>query len=209
VLDVHAAEGQRLALYLPAQRPLFLRGAGGDREFAITSGGGSLELSSLTGGRVRVASKGALHLAFSQLFSAPFGAIDVARYQVAAARAEAEREREIDVVAPPIDDGGDGSTMARGVAGVSAISAGVVGLALSGWAIERSVAADSADQVSRAAINETIEEARLAAGVSLGIAAGAALVYWLLDDDDEAPRRLVVAPSGGDRGGGIAISGFW
>jgi hypothetical protein len=209
VLDVHAAEGQELLLRLPARRPLFLRAADGDREFAIGAGDGPIRLSALSDGRVRVASKGALHLAFRQLFSAPFSALDVERYREAMLSAGAAVEpyaADLSMRAP------EGGSAARSVAGGTAIAAGVVGLALGGWAIERSIAADGADQVSREQINQTIGDARLGAGISLGVAAGSALVWWLLRGDGEPENqaaRLTVSPSGGAAGAGVAISGSW
>ncbi len=208
VLDVHAAEGQELLLRLPARRPLFLRATDGDREFAIGAGEGPIRLSALSDGRVRVASKGALHLAFRQLFSAPFSALDVERYREAmlSAGAVEPHAAELSMRAP------EGGSVAGSVAGGTAIAAGVVGLALGGWAIERSIAADGADQVSREQINQTVGDARLGAGISLGVAAGSALVWWLLRDDgepDDQPARLTVSPSAGAAGAGVAISGSW
>jgi Caspase domain len=204
VLDVHAAEGQELVLRLPRHRPLFLREAGGDREFAIERGV-RLRLSALAAGRVRVASKGALHLAFGQLFSAPFGAPDVTRYRDAVASSAGAMDVE---VAAPDHDRGGGRRVARRVAGVTAIAAGVASLGLGGWAIERSMAAGDAVQNDRPALNETVEDARLAAGITLGVAAGAALTYWLLRDDD-ANEGLTLSPTAGGGAHGLAIGGSW
>jgi hypothetical protein len=200
VLDVNAAAGQELVLHLPAQRPLFLRRASGDREFAIT---GQARLSELAGGPLQVASKGALNLAFRRLFSAPFGAADVAGFRAAAA--SGLPEPAIEAVQ---SDRAAGHPTARRVAGATAIAAGATGLVLAGWAIERSNAARGADQVSRPGINATVDDARLAAGMAIGVSAGAGLVFWLLGRDrDAAPPRLTVAPS--DAGYGLAIGGDW
>jgi hypothetical protein len=210
VLDVHAADDQELLLRLPARRPLFLRAADGDREFAIGADDGPIRLSSLSDGRVRVASKGALHLAFRQLFSAPFSALDVERYQEAALSAGAAIEPRAADVSMQAPEGG--GSVARTAAGGTAIAAGLVGLALGGWAIERSIAADGADQITREQLNETVGDARLGAGISFGVAAGSALVWWLLRGDDERdgePARLTLSPSGGPAGAGVAISGSW
>ncbi len=209
VLDVHPADGQELLLQLPARRPLFLRLAGGDREFAI-AGGGLVRLSALSDGRVRVASKGALHLAFRQLFSAPFSALDVERYREAVVSAGAiEPHAVAHVSRRPAEGGG---SVARTAAGGTAIAAGLVGLALGGWAVERSLQARDADQITRQQLNDTIDDARLGAGISLGVAAGGAFVWWLLrdgDQPDEAPARLTVSPSAGSSSAGVAISGLW
>ncbi|HWM88949.1 MAG TPA: caspase family protein [Kofleriaceae bacterium] len=210
LLDVHPAEGQELLLRLPARRPLFLRQSGGDREFAITEPDGDLRLSALSDGRVRVASKGALHLAFRQLFSSPFSGLDVARYRHAVMSSSVvmgERARARADVAAERDTGG-GRVVMRRIAGVTAIAAGVAAAGLGGWAIERSIAAESADQVRRESLNGTVEDARTAAGISLGVAAGTALVYWLLrDGDDDESGRLTLSPTTGVNG--MAVSGAW
>ncbi|HKE15077.1 MAG TPA: caspase family protein [Kofleriaceae bacterium] len=205
VLDVNAAAGQELVLHLPARRPLFLRRASGDREFAIT---GQARLSELAGGPLRVASKGAINLAFRRLFSAPFGAADVAGFRAAAA-ARALPGPAIEAAMDDVQiDRAGGHPTARRVAGATAIASGAAGLVLAGWAIERSIAARGADQVGRPDINDTVGDLRLAAGVAIGVSAGAGLVFWLLGRDRAAaPPRLTVAPS--DGGYGLAIGGAW
>jgi hypothetical protein len=216
VLDAHSEDAEPLLVRLPAARPLFLRRADGEREFAITAEatgkGRAIRLSSLAGRPVRVASKGALHLAFSQLFGAPFSALEVERYREAIASAPA---REPEGGSSPsagiggqldrtLDRGeGGGRRTARRVAGVTAIVAGVAGLGLAGWAIERSVVADGAGQAERPDLNATIEDARLGAGISLGVAASAAVVYWLLRDDEAAAGLAIGA---GAFEGGVAVS---
>ncbi len=210
VLDVHPADDQELLLQLPARRPLFLRAADGDREFAIGEGQGPIRISSLSDGRARVASKGALHLAFRQLFSAPFSALDVERYREAALSAGAAVEQRGAALSMQAPEGG-GSVVGTAAAG-TAIAAGLVGLALGGWAVERSLKADDADQVTREQLNATVADARLGAGISFGVAAGSALVWWLLRDDGEPdgqPARLTVSPSAGSSAAGLAISGSW
>jgi Caspase domain len=213
VLDVHAAEGQTLRLQLPARRPLFLRPAGGTREFAITDGEtGPLRLSQLSSGPLRVASKGALHLAFSQLFSAPFSAIEVHRFRADATRADRQRiaGAPLDVTARA-DAPRSGGGAAAKVAGGTAIVAGIVGLGVAGWTIERSVTASSADQVRRDQLNASVENGRVATGVAFGVAVSSALVWWLLREDEPSDSGLSVAPSAGadGRGAGVALGGFW
>jgi len=209
VLDVHPLDGESLLVHLPGVRPLFLRRADGDREFTIPAqpGTATLRLSSLGAGPVRVASKGALHLAFSQLFSAPFGVLDVVRYREAIASAP---EPEPDAAVSADADLGGGRATARRLTGATAIVAGVAGLGLAGWAIERSAEADRAEQSRRPDLNATVENARLAAGISLGVAASAAVVYWLLGDDD--PDQAGLAVMAGPGAGGvyaITLSSFW
>lgn len=206
VLDVNAATGQELIVRLPRQRPLFLRRSGGDVEFAIGDGRGPIRLSALAGGPVRVASKGALHLAFAQLFSAPFGATDVDLYRAAVEHAGLDAQLEVAARLPPDQPSG---WTARRAAGVIAIGAGAVGVGLGGWSIERSIAARDADQQQhRHEINGTVEKTRLAAGVALGVAASAVIAYWLLDRDDGSDQ-LTIAPNVGVDVTGLALTGTW
>lgn len=217
VLDAHSADAEPLLVRLPAARPLFLRRADGEREFAITAEvagkGRALRLSSLTARPVRVASKGALHLAFNQLFAAPFSAIEVERYREAVESGMVHGAEPGAIASPdsPVGieralDGaeGGGRRVARRVAGVTAIAAGVAGLGLAGWAIERSAVAGGAAQVDRPALNDTIRDARLGAGIALGVSASAAVVYWLLRDD--AGDADVLAIGAGAIDGGVAVS---
>jgi hypothetical protein len=207
VLDVNPAAGQDLVVRLPSQRPLFLRPSIGDVEFAIAGGGPAIRLSALTPGPVRVASKGALHLAFAQLFSAPFGAADVALYRDAVAHS---------VLAEPelragLPDDRPRSGVGRQIAGGIAIGAGAIGLGLGAWAIERSIAAhNTGEQQERDELNRSVEKTRLGAGVALGVAASAAVVYWLLDREP-ARERLVVVPQigAGDGVTWFALESRW
>jgi hypothetical protein len=213
LLDVNAADGQELLVHLPDERPLFLRRSKGDREFAIEAGRvGPLRVSGLLGAPVRVASKGALHLAFAQLFSASFGALDVERYREALASAVTEDASPVAAVqrSQTAAEGG-GRRAARWTAGALAIGAGAAGLGLAGWAIERSVAAHATDEQDRRRdLNGTVEGARLATGVALGVAASAAIAWWLLDGDGPAPARLTVAPTAAADGAlGISIASWW
>jgi hypothetical protein len=80
VADLHVAPGHAVALYLPAERPLFLR-RGDDTSEYVVRADGPLRASALVAAAPSVARKGALHLAFEQLFAAPFGAAEVAAFE--------------------------------------------------------------------------------------------------------------------------------
>jgi hypothetical protein len=199
LLDVHPHGGELVTVRLPSERPVFVRRQDGTVEYVIEDSG-PVQLSELTASRVRVASKGAIHLAFRALFSVPFGATDVEEYErlTASVRMETDVEVSVGAAAPP---GGRG----RFIAGTTALVAGAFGLGLGGWAIERSIAARNAEsQQARASINDTMGSARLGAGISLGVAAGAGLFWWLLRDDE--PDAMTVTPTAGD-GVGLSIGG--
>ena len=211
VADVHPAADATPSIRLPAARPLFVKRQDDRREYTIERRGAVTRLSDLAGGRVRIASKGVLHMAFRRLFAVPFGAGEVNAYRTRWTAAEREGvPLAAEVSAPPPERASDPSF--RAVAGVTAITAGVVAAGLGGWAIERSLAArDAPDQVRRGEINQSVRDLRLGAGISLavGLAAGAT---WLLlrkgDDADSDPAgRLTVAPGAGDSPIGLSLSG--
>ena len=64
--------------------------------------------------------------------------------------------------------------------------------------------ADGAGQAQRPDLNATIEDARLGAGISLGVAASAAVAFWLLREDDESTAGLAIGAGAVD--GGVAVS---
>ena len=70
LLDTHASKDQVLGLRLPAERPLFVRRADNSVEFKLT-GLTPTHLSALTAYGTGVTRRGALHLAFEQLFHVP------------------------------------------------------------------------------------------------------------------------------------------
>lgn len=204
VADVHPAADAAAVIHLPAVRPIFVKRQDSRREYAIEARRGMTRLSELTGGRVRVASKGALHMAFQKLFSIPFGAAEVERFR---ARWSAPASAPAAAVAAAPVEGRSGPSF-RAVAGASAIAAGVVAAGLGGWAIERSLAArDAPDQVTRAEINGTVRDLRLAAGVSLAVGLAAGATWLLLRDEDDPDHRITVGPAAGDGQVGLSVSG--
>lgn len=214
VADVHPAPDAAISIRLPAARPLFVKREDSRREYAIEGRAALTRLSELAGGRVRVASKGALHMAFRRLFSIPFGAGDVDAFRTRWTAAESggapgqSRGEPAGLVTAAPPDRGSGPWL-RTAAGVTAITAGVLAAGLGGWAIERSLAArDADDQVSRGEINDTVRDLRLGAGVSLavGLAAGATWL-WLRHDDSTKAGRLTILPGAGDGQLGLSISG--
>jgi hypothetical protein len=110
VADVHVAPGHAVALYLPAERPLFLRRGDETSEYVVGADG-PLRASALVGAAPAVARKGALHLAFEQLFTAPFGAAEVAAFEQrfrAAGATGAEDMRPAEAAAPAAEEPGEG-----------------------------------------------------------------------------------------------------
>src|SRR6185503_1648587 len=129
LVDVNPASDEALAIHLPAARPLFVRRQDGRREYTIAEQGAVTRLSDLTGAPVRVASKGALHIAFQKLFALPFGAGDVDewrdRWNAAQAGGAPGQSAPLAAVSAGPADGASGPSF-RAVAGATAIAAGVV-----------------------------------------------------------------------------------
>ena len=217
--DVHPAPDQVLSIHLPAARPLFVRRQDSRREYTIAERAAVTRLSELGGARVRVASKGALHIAFQKLFSVPFGPGDVQAFRASwgAPESGGAPGQTIDLTAARRDQPGSASPL-RGFAGATAITAGIVAAGLGGWALERSLAArDADDQVERDSINGSVRDLRLGAGISLavGLAAGATWL-WLRHQDgtsadpSTAQRSVTIAPGIDPSGNvGLSLTGGW
>ena len=215
IADIHPAPDEVLAIHLPEARPLFVRRQDSRREYTIEDRGALTRLSELAGARVRVASKGALHMAFQKLFAIPFDSGEVAAFrsswsaaQSGGAPGQSPGEPVATVVAAPA-----ASSPARSAAGAAAITAGVLAAGLGGWALERSIAArDAGSQVERDHINGTVRDLRLGAGISLavGLAAGATWLLLAPDHGGGDTGRLTIAPGvGGDGTVGLSLSGGW
>lgn len=79
LLDLHPARGFFAKLFLPAERPLFIRSADDRREVKVEPEG-AVKLSELAVTSASTASKGSLNMALQQLFASPFGADTVERW---------------------------------------------------------------------------------------------------------------------------------
>jgi hypothetical protein len=177
LVDVHPRPGAAIKLRLPVERPLFLRRARADGEFAIEDGG-SVRLSALRGGPASVAQRGALNLAFTQLFARPFGVVDlkVATPAPPSAPSVVDRERPW------------GALM---VGGATTSGLALVGGAVStALAFDRAAAAEGLSGEDRVDANAAIT---LYNGVALtayaiAIAAGVTAVgAWVMDARDPDP----------------------
>lgn len=208
VADLHVAPGQAVALYLPAERPLFLRRGNETAEYVVRADG-PLRASALVPAAPAVARKGALHLAFEQLFAAPFGAAEVAAFEQrfrAGVGVPGEDTRPAgprpDAPAPPEREAGQGAARraplaesrtivrpaprvapgararVRSVAGWTAAGATALGLATSLATAERYYGGRDASQVERIQRNDHIR-GLTAASIVAGSVAGAAAATWL------------------------------
>jgi hypothetical protein len=170
LLDAHPRAGQALRLLAPADRPLFVRQNDERAEFAVEAEG-TVEVAALSEATPQIAQRGAQSLAFQWTFSTPFGQAEVRDFRSSAA---AERDE------PPQESNSKPSSTRRSVAriaGITALTAGAAGLALSGLAIGNSVQAKSASQASLASSNQQIVNLNRASLVCYGAALAAGLTW--------------------------------
>ncbi len=86
LVDAHPEGGQSLRLALSSDRPQFIRSSDGRREHAITSTG-AVSVDRLAMASAPILAKGSANLAFEALFAEPFGATQVAAYDLTAKNA--------------------------------------------------------------------------------------------------------------------------
>ncbi|MDP1827104.1 MAG: caspase family protein [Archangium sp.] len=194
LLEVNAGASQAFLLHLPGERPLFIRDAS-ERQERILEGAVRTRLSALPTSRPSVTGKGALHVAFSQLFSRPFDASAVESFALEFAlqrRAEpTQHDVRVDLrAAAPFVAGGAALVMFGGIA---------VGL-------ERSNVNAQTSQRERGLRNDGIAAANVTIGVAGGVAA-AALGGWLILalTSPAAPVEVAVLPGAGS----LAVVGRW
>lgn len=172
--DAHPPEGGTLTLYAPATRPLFLRGVKVRREYAIEAAS-PVVLAMNDAQDATVSEKGAVHLAFRQLFGRPLTSADVDAF--------AARERIVISTTPEDTLAGDIAAVAPWVAGSAAVLGG--GLVIAATAVRS--AATSGSQVERATANDRIGALQTGAAVSFSVAAAAAAT-WLVTELMDAGR---------------------
>lgn len=193
VLEFNRGATASIALRLPPERPLFVRSAD-EREERVLESREPTELSSLPISTPSVSKKGALHLAFGQLFSQSFDASAIESFgadYALRARVEPESPSTRDTV-----------TRVALFTGLGAAAVTAVGLAV---AIERSSVTPTTSQRERLARNDGIAAANTTMVVAGGVAA-AALGTWLvltLTKRTEPELSIGVGPSG------VSVSGQW
>lgn len=199
LLEVNAGARQPFVLHLPAERPLFVRSAD-EREERVLEQAGRTAFSTLSVRSPTVTGKGALHLAFSKLFSLPFDAAAVQSFAVEYALHERGALPEV---------------TARGwrrslhtAAPVVAGAAAAVGLVAVGVGVERGAVKPETSQAERVARNQGIAAANVTIGVAGGVTA-AALGTWLLLALTETPPATTVGVAVGPEGVGLVLAGRW
>jgi hypothetical protein len=171
LLDVHPADRECFYIQLPPERPLFLRQDKNTRELVVAHAG-STRMSELPPRMAPIRSKGALHLAFEELFAEPFGQSKVTVYKESLVLPTAQA-LTLETQAPysPFE-------MARSTMFWTILGATALGGAANIWAYSRYTAGESSSQVERAKINQQIEKLNTTAIVFYALA-GAAAATWL------------------------------
>jgi hypothetical protein len=169
LLDAHPGPDQHLVVRLPAAAPLFVRPDSDDDDSEIVLGPEATKISDGERQPASIERKGALHLAFEQLFATPFGEHSVAEFE----RAWSLPAAEVDTPEPR-----SSSWNTRRIAGWTFLGSASLGLAIQGIALERYVTGLHASQAERHARNGQIDDLDLAAYALYGVA-GFAGVTWL------------------------------
>jgi hypothetical protein len=192
LLDAHPDTAQALAVHVPPERPLFVRRDDESAELVVQSDD-PVRVSQLSPASPEVGRRGALHLAFTQLFASPFGARDVSAFAV----------RRDDAAAP---DGGPPSSrrLLRATGGTVAVAAIAAGLALNATALAGYRTGAGASQVTIDDANRARRRLDLASlacyavGVAGGLAWGGTYVW--------PEARPAAGEGGGAAASGLALS---
>lgn len=193
VLDVNAVSGQEIRLFLPRQRPLFIRRVHGEVEveFVLESRSEVAVLSTLRQQPVQVVAKGALNLAFEQLFETPFGPDHVADFEIA----YTEGPPPTLVASVETGDKRSRRKVARYAALGTACASATAGLAMTLWAVGRYRTGKEAIDPDIEDINQSIRRLNTTAVVLYSLAGAAAVTYLFLKLGPDRKRSAVtVAP---------------
>ncbi len=190
IADVHPASDQALTLHVPAARPLFVRRYDESAE-AVVSARGPATIAALEPRAPAIARKGALNLAFEQLFADPFDGHDVASFVV----------RRFDE--PDAPAGGTSHAGLRQAAAVASLTAAAAGIALNAIALQRYEAAAGASQRDINASNQTIRKLNLASLVCYGVAVVAGGTWGWLNWHRDLSVDVSSSPVSG---GGMSVS---
>ncbi len=166
LLDAHPAPEQRLLLHIPRARPLFVRQSDETAE-QVVADESPPPITSLGATRPEIASRGALHLAFQQLFAAPFGGGDVRGFE--------RRFEDVIAAQPPPDPA---SHLARRrwlrvASGSVAIAGAVGGAVLGALALQRYEAGAGASQRDLPHLNASVEHLDIASIACFAVAGAA------------------------------------
>lgn len=196
LLDAHPAATQALMLWLPDERPLFVRQHDGRAEFVV-SGARSVEVSGLEPGEPALASRGALGLALDRLFEQPFGEGDVRRFE--------QKQPADEMAAPRTLEPSVKHAALRWTSGTVALAAAGAGLTLSGFALANYARGSNASQARTRELNERVETFNRASVACYGVSVLSGVIWWLAGRPTAA--TVTVAPASGEpRFGAVTVN---
>jgi hypothetical protein len=209
VLDAHAAVREPVTLRVPDERPLFVRrDDGSGREYVVVAGG-QVRVSEIEGKPISVASRGAAHLAFEQLFATPFGRDSVRRFT------ERWTPESSTAQAGSDDDPRPGSTrsVVETASGVATLGFGALAAVTSIVMVEQYETGRSATQADRVDTNRTLGRLGIAAAITASVALASGAVWLAVHRGPSAGgdgTQLAVVPAAGDAVGvTMAIERSW
>ncbi|HEX6277921.1 MAG TPA: caspase family protein [Polyangiaceae bacterium] len=185
LLDAHPSPGQPLRLWLPDERPLFVRSNDHLGE-TVVEADAPLEVAALRATTPAVASRGALNLALERLFALPFDGADVQAFR---ARTTVDERPSAPSEQRP------GRSFVRTVSGVTALVGIGAGLTLNGLALGTYLSSSDESQVRTEELNRRTKAFNYAAAGCYAGAAVAAGVWGLASFWPEG--SIGVAPSTG------------
>ncbi|MFZ5438551.1 MAG: caspase family protein [Myxococcota bacterium] len=198
LLDLHVARGFPAQLFLPRERPLFVRTVDGATELELADGAPS-RTSALPPSKDSTRARGALHRAFDLLFSAPFEPAAVERW--ARTWTPPDFGSLEQAFQPTLAE------RARPVLGWVAVAGTLLSAISFSVAWQRSGSGDALSQADRVNRNQEIAALNVAGVTSLAIA-GAAATGWLVLS--LRPRgELSVSLTASGEAGVLTVGGRW
>jgi len=170
LLDAHPAAAQALMLWLPDERPLFVRQHDGRAEYVVNVAH-SVEVSALEPGEPELASRGALSLALDRLFEQPFGEGDVLRFE------RTPPTYEVATLGPLSPRAKH--TALRWSSGTLAIAAAGAGLTFSAFSLANYARGADAPQPRTRELNARVDSFNRASLACYGVAALSGAIWWL------------------------------
>jgi len=202
--DLHPAGSEQFSVYLPAERPVFLRMANESEEKVIESNGIAM-YSELVSRNVLVGRKGALHLSFENLFKEPFGRKKLETYKT---KFTFQPVSELSTSVRAKLEIPDYSVIETASLW-TAIGSAAMGVAANLWAYERKKSGENAPQARKSELNQEISKLNTAAIVfySLaGVAAATWLTFILLPDESNSDQKLTILPALGPDSVGLGLN---
>ncbi|HEY5957422.1 MAG TPA: caspase family protein, partial [Polyangiaceae bacterium] len=200
ILDAHPASGQALTLHVPHERPIFIRRSDESGELVVDDLR-PVQVATLDARPPEVGRRGALHLAFEQLFASPFGMQSVSTYQPLVSPGPVQ----VDPLGHRSSTRSTIGTVA-GFVSVGAAAGGLALLAVSGG-VGKMGDGQSNAEVSRR--NQVIRDLDVTAVVVLSVAGAAGLTWgWTkLWPDVSVSVQTVSLDGGGRSGATLTVSG--